>query len=102
MSGGAFNWLYTRDAGQLVENPGYVQTVADVLKATGYADDAAEDTQKILNSIEELRRIIETTLTDDVQKMTLVWRALEMWFSCDSTEDDFKKALETYRTRKAN
>ncbi len=97
MSGGSFDYLCFRDASDLLASERKVQEMADALAKSGYADDAAKETQALLLEIRAARNRLQAS----IDRLAPVWKAMEWWGSCDTSEDDFKKALAGYRGEEA-
>jgi hypothetical protein len=95
MSGGSYDYLYCKDVGDLIngEGGGNLERMADCLAQLGYADDAAKETLEVLLEIRQARNRIDTR----TKRLSEVWRAIEWWDSCDSSEDGLLNALATYR-----
>lgn len=87
MSGGSFNYLCTQYPPSTEE----LGHMLSELEALGYAQDAAEATRVMLAAV--------SYPTDESYQEPLrgVWRAVEWWRSCDSTETDVRQALARYR-----
>lgn len=96
MSGGSYDYLYCKEIDSLVGYDAVLQEMADDLASLGYAADAAQETQRLLEDIRAFRNRAETKLS----RLSDVWKAKEWWRSCDSGEDEFKAALENYREDK--
>ena len=88
MSGGSYNYLFERD---LLEQgvTSDLEEARDRLAALGYADDAAQAAQQILDALAEAVRRRDA-LADVLQ-------ALEWWDSNDYDEGQFRQALEAFR-----
>jgi len=93
MSGGSFDYLYCKEAGDLLQDEGTLKEMADELARLGYAADAALETQALLLEIRAARNRIASS----IDRLSPVWRGLEWWKSCDTDEGGFEKALSTYR-----
>ena len=95
MSGGSYEYLCFKDSGELLSggNDKMLQSMADRLSGLGYANDAAKETQELLQIIKQSRDRLDTIR----ERLSPLWRAIEWWDSCDSGEDDFKKVLNSYR-----
>lgn len=94
MSGGSYNYLCHAEAETLVNYTVELQEMADRLAGLGYADDAARETQELLLTIRQCQNRIKSI----ADRMSGVWRAVEWWDSCDTSEDSVKSALEKYRS----
>lgn len=93
MSGGSYSYLYSKDIDELIHIQDEIQTMADDLSRLGYASDAALDTLAFLNFLRyDLARLAVMK-----ERLSVVWKAMEWWQSCDTDEADFKQALNLYR-----
>lgn len=90
MSGGSYDYLYTKDIGEALDSQS-LQRMADRLAGLGYANDAATETASLL----ELKREAEGRMA----RLKYLWEAVEWWDSCDWGEDEFREALEEYRSQ---
>ena len=93
MSGGSYDYLCYKDIDALVESNYRLEEMADDLAELGYASDAAKETMGILLDIRAFKNRMEVKL----ERLGGVWRAMEWWSSCDTSEEGFKKALAEYR-----
>ena len=94
MSGGSFDYLCFKEAGDLLGNDdANLQEMADALAELGYARDAAKETQTLLLEIRAIRNRLQATL----DRLSPVWKGMEWWRSCDINEDDFIEVLSEYR-----
>lgn len=92
MSGGSYNYLYQKEFtghASLTD----LSDMADTLSGLGYANDAARESIELLMII----RQFETRAEVIADRLRGVWKAVEWWDSCDSSEDGVKTALEEYR-----
>jgi hypothetical protein len=97
MSGGSFDYLcYVDGASDLLDRRGDVESMRVALSNTGYSDKEAEETQELLDLLEE----VENKLMNKVGSLKDVWKALEWWHSQDYTEEGFRAALEKHRKSK--
>lgn len=87
MSGGSFNYLYTR-VRSLGEQREDLESMALVLERQPCAPEAAAATRRCLTLIDEAEALAQTL--DDV------WYAVEWWQSGDRGKDDARKAVEAY------
>jgi hypothetical protein len=95
MSGGSHDYLYVKDADDLLAMEDVLDRMASDLAAVGYAEDAAEETEHLLHVVRQYRVRANVTM----RRLGGVWRAMEMWKSCDWSEDSIKDALREYRER---
>ncbi len=93
MSGGSFEYLCYKNFSEIVERTDLLQEMADELAKLGYANDAAKETQRLLNDIRKMENRIDVHL----ESLKEVWKAMEWWKSCDWGEDSLKEALMAYR-----
>lgn len=82
-----------KDADEIGSMQTQLQEMADRLAKLGYADDAAKETMETLQEIRQARNRIQTR----IDRLSDIWRAVEWWDSCDTTEEGVKKALAKYR-----
>lgn len=93
MSGGSYNYLCYAGAEELMSKTSDMQEMADRLAGLGYAQDAANETQHLLLTVREYENRIQAMK----ERLEGVWKAVEWWDSCDSSEDSLKDALDKYR-----
>jgi len=93
MSGGSYDYLYSKDVEDLLHTQETIQNMADRLAGLGYASDAAKETQELLLTL----RQFENRISAMKERLSDVWHSVEWWDSCDSGEDSVKNALEKYR-----
>jgi len=93
MSGGSYDYLYSKDVEDLLHTQETIQNMADRLAGLGYASDAAKETQELLLTL----RQFENRRSAMKERLSDVWHSVEWWDSCDSGEDSVKNALEKYR-----
>jgi hypothetical protein len=93
MSGGTFDYLCYKSAGELLEADHELQSMADALAELGYAEDAARETQEILLTIRAMRNRVQVS----IDRLTDVWRTMEWWRSGDYSEDQLEEALAKFR-----
>ena len=93
MSGGSYNYLCHKNPEELVGGQSCVDEMAERLSGLGYAGDAARETYELLLLI----RQFETRAGLISERLYAVWRAVEWWDSCDSSEGVVKTELEKYR-----
>jgi hypothetical protein len=93
MSGGSYDYLYAKDADELFNYQRQLNDMIDRLAGLGYAKDAAAETDELLLILRQTLVRVETRM----QRLRDVWRAVEMWDSCDGGEDAVKEALSKYR-----
>jgi uncharacterized protein YPO0396 len=93
MSGGSYEYICFADAEDLMSKTREIQEMSDRLAGLGYAPDAAKETQELLLTVRQYSNRINAMR----ERLQSVWRAVEWWDSCDSGEDELKKALDDYR-----
>jgi len=93
MSGGSYDYLCFKDAGELAQHEETLQRMADRLARLGYADDAAKETMEVLLEMRQALNRLQTRIS----RLSGVWKAVEWWDSCDSGEDGLREALSRYR-----
>jgi hypothetical protein len=93
MSGGSYEYICYKNADEIGSMEEQIQRMADRLAALGYADDAANETMETLKEIQESRNRIQTRL----DRLRDVWKSVEWWDNCDTSEDGLKDALSKYR-----
>ncbi|MEV4127076.1 hypothetical protein [Nocardia sp. NPDC049707] len=90
MSGGSYNYLYSRDLIEVgVQSD--LEAARDRLAGLGYADDVAQKVQGILDAIAEVER-----RRDEIAD---VLQALEWWDSNDFDEEGFREQLDLFQER---
>jgi hypothetical protein len=97
MSGGSYEYLYSKEANELVSNfetwfP-FLREMTDRLKELGHPE-MSEKTFKIIQNILEIKAITDS-LNDRLQEMAEIWRAVEWLDSGDSDEVD--KAVKNFK-----
>src|SRR5262249_4498978 len=96
VSGGSYDYIERRTVDELMSDGrahSSLEQMADDLAALGYARDAAAETMQLILDIRAFANRIEAHL----DRLRPVWHAMEWWWSCDSSENDFKIALKWYR-----
>lgn len=94
MSGGSFNYLYCKDAADLMQGHHEdFEYMLDALAATGYANDVAQETAWLMNEL----RAASIRIEAKIKRLEGPWHAMEWWKSCDWSENDFKRAVAEYR-----
>jgi hypothetical protein len=97
MSGGSYDYLcYAFDLDALLGKRRALEQMADRLEGLGYAQDAAKETRQLIHMLNQA----ESKIMACVDRLADVWKAVEWWDSCDSSEDDLKEALKEYREKK--
>lgn len=93
MSGGSYDYLYSKDVSDLVNSRSTLDDMASRLQGLGYANDAAKETLSILHSIEHFQTRMENRLS----RLSGVWKAVEWWDSCDTGSEYLDDELKKYR-----
>lgn len=94
MSGGSYNYLYSKDTDMgLLNEEAELDSMAQRLAGLGYAEDAARETEEILLLIRQAKVRIDTR----AQRLRGIWHAVEWWDSADSGEDGVQAELAKYR-----
>jgi len=93
MSGGSYDYICHADLDSLLHKQEQVQRMADRLAQLGYAEDAAKETQELLLTL----RQFENRINAMQGRLQAVWRSVEWWDSCDTSEDGVNMALDEYR-----
>ncbi|MBY0552873.1 MAG: hypothetical protein K2W95_36655 [Candidatus Obscuribacterales bacterium] len=97
MSGGSYEYICNRDSQELAESYGDPLTnMLERLLGLGYANDAATETQGVIDDLAELRALM-ARIDRRMRPVQQVWRAMEWWDSMDSSEEGFRRALEEWR-----
>lgn len=95
MSGGSYNYLYCKDIDDIISMETELTWMQDRLDGIYYAYDVAEEMEKFRGYI----KTFKLEMQKEIDRMRNIWRAIEMWDSYDSSEDEFKKALEEHRLK---
>lgn len=98
MSGEEYGWLHVMDLDDLIEHEAdLVRMIEDAARLVGnYAPD-------FVHAIQQLQlRIVAARVLVEGEQNNLYWpmKAFNWWRSSDSSEDNFKKALEEWRNGK--
>lgn len=94
MSGGSFNYAsLAGDMQEVIEKRYSWRELMDAMEDNG-ADDVAAEIRVMLDQIS----IAERRVRAHLDRLDEVARALEWWKSCDYSEDQFRAALDTYRS----
>lgn len=101
MSGGSYNYLHSRDAGDLMGDGSAIcdlQDMADRLAGLGWAADAAKDAFDLIAIVRTQKTRVDAALA----RLEPVFHAVEWWDSCDWSEDRVRDALSMYRGEDAS
>lgn len=93
MSGGSYDYLCFKEADELFNSESSIKEMFDALAGLGYAEDAARATMDLLLEVRRSRVCLQAMK----DKLEPVWKAIEWWHSCDTSEDDLKRSLDEYR-----
>ena len=96
MSGGSYNYLFTKEPAELLQyyNIEYIEEMADRLMQSGY-EDVARDMQRLAEYCKSANLRIGVLS----EELSDVMQAIEWYVSGDSGEDSIKDAVEEYRNR---
>ena len=94
MSGGSYNYLCHRDAGDVLDGQGAEDLVAmrDALRGLGFLD-AAGQTDAVIATIAEARQLVELRM----ETLRDVWKAVEWHDSNDWGPERIDDAIAAYR-----
>lgn len=98
MSGGSFDYLYLKEAGDFVNygvDERLVREMADRLAELGYHD-AAVETNDWMLEVKAVRARLEARLN----RLQPIWKAIEWHTSGDSGPEAVESAMATYRGEK--
>lgn len=93
MSGGSYNYLFRVEVCDLMNSIDALESMAERLSGLGYAKDVAAETTNLLISL----RSFEIRAEAMRGRLASVWKAMEWWDSNDTSEDEFKEALQGFR-----
>lgn len=92
MSGGSFNYLYSKEIDDLMNNTSDLEEMREYLISYGY-EDIAKDTQRLIEYIKSAECVIGT-LKDMLEP---VFHAVEWYESGDYGKERMIEVLEKYR-----
>jgi hypothetical protein len=92
VSGGSFNYLYSKDASEIHNAIGDLEAARDRLAGLGYAEEAAQAVTDILDTIQAFDAVIDVKMS----RIGGVLRALEWWDSNDCDEDAVRAAIADF------
>jgi hypothetical protein len=95
MSGGSYDYLGWADECQIINRKESIPKIADDLRVLGNAPDAALASINLYNGIQDYLRVVE----GQIENIGAIWKAMELWQSGDISEEEFKKALEEWRSK---
>jgi hypothetical protein len=87
-----YDGLWLKEIEDLIHHPA-LQDMADGLARLGYADDVARETQELLLDLRAAVNRCETMRA----RLAPVWRDMERWQDCSTSEATFKARLRLYR-----
>lgn len=95
MSGGSYNYLCYKDAGELVNQQADddLDRMVDRLAGLAYAQDAAAETEHLVLTIRQTRVRLQVM----IDRLRPIWEGVEWWDSCDRSEEQLKEKLKAYR-----
>lgn len=93
MSGGSFNYLYSKDVSELMNSMDDLVAMRDQLAKVGYAQDAARETDELICMINQFQVLIGVRM----DRLRSTWQAMEWWKSYDIGEEGFQDSLNDYR-----
>lgn len=96
MSGGSFDYLYSKEASELCESRYELHNMADFMATEFPGTSAQIDTEQLVTDIETFIADVNKRI-DALQK---VWQAIEWWQSYDSVREDAQKAVDRYKMEK--
>lgn len=94
MSGGSFNYLYSKEIDDLMNNTSDLEEMRDYLISYGY-EDIAKDIQRLIEYIKSAECVIGT-LKDMLEP---VFHAVEWYESGDYGKERMIEVLEKYRRK---
>ncbi len=99
MSGGSWNYLYSKDIDDLMQGGDIelLEEMADYLNQNGY-EDVAKDTRRLVEYIKSAKIRVETLF----EMLSPVFKAVEWYCSADLGRDRVDKAIEEYRNGKGD
>lgn len=92
MSGGSFDYLYSKDLGSLIEEPYLVESMYDRLQEIPQAKETLKKTEELLQKIQDIRNFYK----ENEGEFYRVWKAIEWYDSHDTGEEDMLKEIENY------
>ncbi len=97
MSGGSFDYVYSRDPEELVAggHTDMLEQMCDELTALPFGQVAAVETRAVIDEIARLRGEMEKLRTR-MMPIQRVWREVEWWRSNDGSEDATRAAVERF------
>ena len=94
MSGGSFNYLCYRDAGDLLSGGHDEDLVSMITFLKGHGcKDVATSSQLLLDDIRDAR----LKILDGLEKLNDVWHSVEWYMSGDSGKDEVQEAVKRWR-----
>ena len=93
MSGGSYDYLFSKDVGDLFDNAHTLERMARRLAEFGFAEDAAAETEETVLILRQVRIRLQTR----INRLRGVWQAVEWCDSNDWSESSVKEALTKYR-----
>lgn len=93
MSGGSYDWLFTKSLKELINNEN-LKEMRNKLIELGYYD-AADETKAIQEIIKQAAEKVQSIR----ERLDPVWKAVEWVENGDWVKDDLKKTIEQYRIK---
>lgn len=98
MSGGSFNYLcYNEDLTELLSNTSGLESMRVALSSLGFADDAADKTQELIDLIERT----DLEVQKRIEELKSVWKSVEWYHSGDYARDEVVGAVFKFRNEEA-
>ncbi|SLJ40699.1 Uncharacterised protein [Mycobacteroides abscessus subsp. abscessus] len=94
MSGGSFNYLYSKDLDEVMGCLSSLNDMADELDASFSGTRAARDTRVLISRINEA---FTTWGSEQMKALRDVWHDIEWWTSMDYSRDKAQAAVDNYR-----
>lgn len=91
--GGSYDYLFAKDARDMINEEDNLERMAERLMGLGYANDAAHETLALLLTIRQYRIYTQSI----IQRLSTIWQNVEWWDSGDGGEEGVKLALALYR-----
>jgi hypothetical protein len=94
MPGGSFDYLFRKEAVELLSSREDIARMAAALQDAGFPD-AALETERLVAMLEHVERQIGAR----VERLTSVWRAAEWFYSGDIGIDRLREVVTLWRRR---
>lgn len=93
MSGGSYNYLCFKDADDIQQASDSLNQMCDRLSRLPYAEDVAKETMWVILEMRAHRVRVQAA----IDRLSGVWKAVEWWDSCDSSESELVSAIAKFR-----